>query len=98
MSKQKLLILNTLRNSLRAEVDGWGGDDGNNIHLDKPIGLSMSLENRDMRIGGRWEFYPTVMHAIGDGWRLMGPPVTVDNFCKDEYGIIMKAYEWWLEK
>ncbi len=82
--KQKIITLTTLRNSLRCEVDGMSSEDGDLIRLDKEIGLSGSPH---------YPFYQTPMHAIGDGWRLMAPPVFIKDYAKD-----IDAWEWWLER
>lgn len=86
--KQKILTLTTLRNSIRCEVDGQSEEDGDLIKMDKDIGLSGSP---------KVPFYKTPMHAIGDGWRLMAPPVHIENYAMSDNGPL-KAYEWWLEK
>lgn len=77
-SCQKILTMLTCVPDLRSSADGWGMEDGDMIRLDKPIGLSGSPN---------CPCYKTPLHAIGDGWRLMAPPV------KDG-----KYYTWWLEK
>ena len=81
MAKQKILRMATLDQSLRASVDSWDGEDG---ELIKEIGLSSSP---------RFPFYQTPMHAIGDGWRLIAPPVLIKGYCNN-----IDAYEWWFEK
>lgn len=81
--RQKILILVTERRSLRADVLGFSGEDGNLIKFDEPIGMSHTLKD--------YGNFPTPMHAIGDGWRLMGPPIPTP------YQLI-SHYEWWLEK
>lgn len=87
MSKQKLLIMSTERESLRSDVCGWGGEDGDLINHDKPIGLSGSPH---------FPTYKTPMNAIGDGWRLMQPPIK--NYSHSTDGIDFYEYEWWFEK
>lgn len=44
--------------------------------------------------------YPTVLHAILDGWTLMGPPKDYEESFKDEKDrpISVKCTEWWLTK
>jgi len=82
--KQKILNLVTLDQSLRSKVDSWDAEDGELIDLNKEIGLSRSLSV---------PYYQTPMHAIGDGWRLIAPPVFIKNYIND-----INAYEWWFEK
>lgn len=77
--KQKILHISTMGNDLRSSVDGISAEDGELIKMDKEIGFS-----KDMWV----PFYKTVMHAIGDGWRLMSPPIKIDT----------NYYDWWLEK
>lgn len=37
--------------------------------------------------------YQTPLHALGDGWRLMSPPVLIPD-----YALGKPAYQWWFEK
>ena len=83
MAKQKLLRMITLDRSLRSKVDSWDHEDGNMIDLQKEIGLSGSPSG---------PCYQTVMHAIGDGWRLMAPPVFIKDYAKN-----IDGWEWWLQ-
>ena len=82
--KQKILIMTTLTPDLRSGVDSWDWEDGNIVKLDKEIGLSGS---------GQQICYKTPLHAIGDGWRLIAPPVTWPDYAPGVTG-----YEWWFEK
>lgn len=88
MLKQQILRMTTIDKSLRADVDGWDGEDGHLIKQEKPIGLSAGLS---------FFCYPTPMHAIGDGWRLMGPPQIVIDYDIHNQPI-RTCWEWWLEK
>jgi hypothetical protein len=74
----------TLEPNLRAKADGWDHEDGDEVRLDKEVGLSGC---------GRFWLPPTPLHAIGAGWTLMAPPV------KDREEIVMgkkfTVYYWW---
>jgi hypothetical protein len=76
--KQKILTMSTTKPTLRSAVDGWSIEDGNMVEPNKPIGLSGSPNCPG---------YFTPLHAIGDGWRLLGPPVFEGNL-----------WTWWFEK
>jgi hypothetical protein len=118
---QKVLTMMTERNTIRADVMGWGNEDGNAV-LDTwamyrreeripPGGKSYNHPN-DIPVGmisgsigkHRVPFYPTVLHALGDGWKLLAPPIEFeeDRFKEDEHGNEVKykltCYEWWLVK
>lgn len=81
---QKIMIMTTLKPDMRATVDSWGMEDGDLIYMEEEIGFSKSPSFR---------CWPTVLHAIGDGWKLMAPPV------KDEhYSAKSAGYHWWLTK
>lgn len=82
--KQKILTIGTVEPTLRAESDSIGAEDGDCIRQDKEIGFSPDL---------RTPFYLTPMHAIADGWRLMGPP-TEEKIGADN----TPYYTWWFEK
>lgn len=82
---QKILHMMTSGSTLRATAEGWTAEDGDMIRPDKPIGLSPSP-------GGQWYCYKTPMHAIADGWRLMGPPTHETWPSGNVY------YYWWFER
>ena len=84
MPKQKLLTLVTLSNHVRAKIDSLDAEDGELVKMNKEVGLSGCPHV---------PFYPTVLHAIGDGWRLMAPPQFIAEYVKNT-----PAWEWWLEK
>ncbi len=82
--KQKILIMSTTGNRLRSEAVGWSAEDGDNILPGRPIGCSG---------GPKWAYtWPTPMHAIGAGWRLLAPPTkytyNYEEGSRDEW-------EWW---
>lgn len=87
---QKIIMLSTEKNGLRAEVVGWGWEDGDCVNRawkerqgtkyeyaspnDVPVGLIGS---------GKPPHYPTVLHAIGDGWKLLAPAEKYEEQCYD---------------
>jgi hypothetical protein len=79
---QKILTLLTSNQDIRSRVEGWGGEDSSLLVLGKPIGLTP---------GASYPLYETVLHAMHDGWRLMGPPVPGKFGSTD-------IWDWWLEK
>lgn len=89
---QKILIMQTEQPSVRSDTIGFSAEDGDLVQLGAPIGLSRSL----------WvENYHTPLHAIGDGWRLLAPPVPFEENRQNpktnqEYTVT--CYEWWLIK
>jgi hypothetical protein len=78
---QKILNCTTKGNSLRSDIDGIGAEDGDLIDTSKEIGLSSCM---------RVTFYKTVMHAIADGWKLLGAPMPNTEWAG--------YYDWWLVK
>lgn len=96
---QKILNCSTAGDSLREAIDGWGDEDGDKVleavtdHGAKyktankiPVGLIRSPH---------FPNYPTVLHAIGDGWKLLAPPV---KFSYNADGKEITGYSWWLVK
>lgn len=99
---QKVMTLTTAINSLRAQVQSWNLEDGDAVYLawrkrrdtidgcadqnSVPVGMigGMTLTNVT------WK-YPTVLHAIGDGWTLMSPPAEKKTGDLTEY-------QWWLSR
>lgn len=84
MKTQKILILLTTGPTLRSSVEGSTCEDGDLIDTTKDIGFSRSPN---------YPNYPSVMHAIADGWRLLGPPIRHTDSGKE-----WDEHEWWLEK
>lgn len=90
---QRVLIVSTYSNRLRGEIIGWTYEDGDEVlntvrrlgrydRLDIPVGMISS--------GSLYKpSYPTVLHAIGDGWKLLAPPQEYKEGGKT-------CYEWWL--
>lgn len=94
---QRVLIVSTYSNRLRGEIFGWIYEDGDQVlntvrrlgkydRTDIPVGMISS----GMISGGLSKLsYPTVLHAIGDGWKLLAPPQEYKEGGKT-------CYEWWL--
>jgi len=101
---QKVLWMSTNRSSIRDECNGWGYNDGNAVRdafvdrlgtkyeyaymNDIPVGLVRSWSPSS---GQPPRSYPTVLHALADGWKLLAPPT------KYKEGSVIQ-YEWWLVK
>jgi hypothetical protein len=76
---QKIMTCTTARADIRARIDGWTFEDGD-LAVDAPSHVGM--------IGSpRFPLYPTVLHALGDGWKLIGPPQPEAD-----------VFGWWLSK
>lgn len=76
----RVLIVNTSSPSLRAEIYGWGEEDSCLFVRNRPIGLTP---------GPKITYSPkTVLEALADGWKLLGPPQTENR----------TLYTWWLTK
>lgn len=99
---QKVLIVTTERSSMRSDIQGWTFENGNDVieAFTKRIGTEFEYEHINEipvgMIGGTYKAYAicykTVLHAIGDGWKLLAPP--------QEYkeSNLQTMYEWWLVK
>lgn len=70
---QKVMSCTTQRADMRAPIDGWTFEDGDLVVAGKMIGYTGSPI---------YPCYATVLHAIGDGWRLLAPP---HRLADDEY-------------
>lgn len=81
-ARQQVLLINTERAEIRNRAIGWSAEDGwqasEYARTDRAVGLMGYFRG--------WYAYPTVYHAIGDGWRLLAPPV------QEEDG----TWTWWL--
>jgi len=105
MKFQSILCIETTDNSLRSEAVGWGPyEDGQCVQnalqeyrsrrlTELPVGLIQG------RLTGM-PSYPTVLHAMGAGWRVMGPPTKEERSYMDGDGhcCFENYYTWWLEK
>ena len=104
MSMQQILIMNTSDASLRSNAWGWDVECGDTAYRDL---REKALRMQDARERGvvtideapvgfashpRASYtHTTPLHAIAQGWRLMGPPVKQES----EEQI---SYDWWFEK
>lgn len=87
-----ILIVTTRKDTLRSEIVGSTLE---NITVAKDfVETQRQLENKTLNSipvglipGGKSVSYPSVLHAILDGWELMSPPSEVGE-----------EYEWWLVK
>lgn len=83
----KYLIVQTPDPSMRATIDGWSVEDSEaSFHEQAVKGPDVAVG----LIGGARSLltYPkTVLHAIGQGWVIMAPPVQHPD-----------GWEWWLTK
>lgn len=83
---QKILIMSTDGETLRDANIGYSCDDGDL--------MAETIRKRGLQVpvgyapGMNIPFYATPLHAIGDGWRLLAPPLAYN---KDRY-------EWWFTK
>lgn len=80
---QKILTIMTTRPDLRATAEAWGAEDSALVKRDKDIGLTPGYHGQCI--------YKTVLHAMNDGWKLIGPPIP------SMYGDT-PIWDWWLEK
>jgi len=98
---QKVLIVSTSSDRLRDEIVGWTYENGDAVmeavyksnsngydQLDIPVGLIGSASSGNLF----FPKYPTVLHAIGNGWKLLAPPKEYKEVNGQTY------YEWWLVK
>lgn len=95
---QKILCVGTADDSMRSAIEGWGVEDGDLVkehherhgskytYMNLPVGLVGSP---------KCPTYPTVLHAIGDGWKLLGPPT---KWSAIHQGKEIGGYTWWLVK
>jgi hypothetical protein len=80
----QILTVITESISLRADIVGWSMEDTDLYQPGQPIGFTRSP------IG--WKHPDTVLEALVDGWRLLGPPVKEYS---DESG---ETWGWWFER
>lgn len=79
---QKILILTTFSARLRAAVVGREAEGGEIISQNTDVGMVKEYQG---------EFrYLTVLHALGDGWKLLAPPAMNSAYRVE--------WEWWLTK
>ncbi len=97
MSKQKILIMSTSRDSLRADAEGWTFEDASNIQPNEKehphIGIASINKNK---ICGEFYCFDCPVRAMANGWRLMAPSLEHKWVNGDGKQII--EYIWWFEK
>jgi hypothetical protein len=82
---QKVLIMSTYANcDLRSEVVGWTCEDGDEV---KPGHIGNTRAARFAHS------YATPLHAIGAGWKLIGPPLRYTEELPT--GSTREMMEWW---
>lgn len=101
------MTVSTLKGSIRDKIQGWGVEDANQVHIafDERLGTEHEYDHPNkVPVGlirsGNFPLYPTVLHALGDGWKLLAPPTQYDQPCTDDDGAESKItlWEWWLVK
>jgi hypothetical protein len=95
MLYQTVLRISTNDSELRSNAIGWSIDSGSRAHMTM---ISMfGRPNKDIEVGlipsvSYCYTYPTVLHALGDGFRLLAPPTKhIINSITETY-----EWEWWL--
>ena len=90
---QKLLFINTVDQYPRSEAIGWTIEDGDKAQEKLQGGRAAYFHYPVGQIGNCKDnyCYPTVLHAMGDGWRVMGYPQRIQENGKD-------IWKWMLEK
>jgi hypothetical protein len=86
---------------MRSDIWGWGGEDSDLFVQDKPIGLTPSPEShRGLRRlddpDPHWN-PKTVLEALADGWKLLGPP-QLENIRVAYKDDDEESWAWWLYK
>lgn len=106
---QKVMVCITKHSGIRSEIIEWNFENGNcvsNAFCEK-IGSENAYKNQEeipvelisYTEYGRKQFpsYPTILHALGDHWKLLAPPQRyakqVGSELTSEWQI---SYEWWL--
>ncbi len=85
---QKILVLATENDHLRCRKCSNRYCESGDQVLDATVVIGQYphvIEIKDEPVSD----YPTPLHALGDGWRLMAPPVRKND------GVF---FEWWFEK
>lgn len=102
---QKVMMCITEQPSMRAAIVGWSFEDGNAVYVafSNAIGTKDEYKTyNDIPVGFinsgvlNQTSYPTVLHALGDGWKLLAPP---ERYKEKHYNKgIVDMYQWWLVK
>ena len=100
---QKVLVLDTYEDNLRSEVFGLGAENSDTYVPNQPVGMSPPYHV---------PFYPNVLAALADGWRLLGSPikremelsysdhVRIGNLARESDSTYQptQTWTWWLVK
>lgn len=87
---QTVLVMSTKSESVRSEALGWNIDSGAIANAEMrddekiPVGLIPGVKD--------WYAYPTVLHALAKGFKLLAPPKSYEIEAKTH----TLAYEWYL--
>ena len=80
---QSILKLDTRNLGMRAEVVGWSVESG------FEVGFAATNNKTTIDKVPTWKikrpqltYYQTPLHALGDGWKLLAPPIKVGNICE----------------
>jgi hypothetical protein len=97
---QTILFISTKTNSIRSDATGWGIESGLEAYKNIQKHGSQCEVYKLGYVKGYYS-YPTVLHALGSGFKLLSPPIEIKTQGCDEPGnehpeII--EWEWWLVK
>lgn len=88
---QKVLTMTTKHPFMRMESLGQTHEDGDQVTF---AASEHRVDRNEVEVGlvntmnYKVPFYKTVLHAIGDGWKLMAPPIEESK----------EEYTWWLTR
>lgn len=101
---QKIMVCHTsgpTGASIRSTIYGWFFEDGNEVVKEFGKRSDKHYQPNDIPVGlipdGKFPLYPTVLHAIGDGWKLLSPPIK-KNYSRIHEDENTEYHEWWLVK
>lgn len=100
---QKVLICNTKFNYLRDKIIDYGAESGDEVRaaISTYFTDGKYHHTNDVPIDGVNKFdcpkYPTILHALADGWRLLAPPYS-DTMSLNQINNIISVWTWWLVK
>lgn len=77
----KVMVVSTYEADLRAEIWGWKEEDSSLYVPNKPIGMTPAP---------KYSAPGTVLQALAEGWRLLGPPQIEGHYNEGT------AWDWWL--
>lgn len=102
MALQKLLVIETDGRSTRSSIYRFVlVDDPETIWRELGVMIDDGKENvdivdvsiEDVHEAKISKQYPTVLHAMADGWKLLGSPIETSHHF---VGTTKTTYEWWL--